>query len=328
MTNTVNKKTNEEEISIIISAEHADYLNEIEECFPGLTIDPCYIRKSRGELPMKIIIFLGGAIMSGLTWDIIKLGIQKVYDKFSKKELDFSIKFENMFFSINKDGRVKAITLDHEQFSHIKTLDDLYVYIQEKAQSKMPNVDWKATTLGEITQMNLESISTNFGYDKILYLDTGSITENKIEQLQTVEIKDAPSRAKRLVKEGDIIYSTVRPNQKHFGFMKNLPKNLVVSTGFTVISPEKDIDGKFIYYYITQNYITEKLHQIAEQAVSAYPSIRPENIKQLPIHLPPLPEQQAIAAVLSSFDDKIELLRAENQTLEPDGAGAFQGAIW
>lgn len=324
MTNTVNKKTNEEEISIIISAEHADYLNEIEECFPWLTIDPCYIRKSRGELPMKIIIFLWWAIMSGLTWDIIKLWIQKVYDKFSKKELDFSIKFENMFFSINKDWRVKAITLDHEQFSHIKTLDDLYVYIQEKTQSKMPNVDWKATTLGEITQMNLESISTNFWYDKILYLDTWSITENKIEQLQTIEIKDAPSRAKRLVKEWDIIYSTVRPNQKHFWFMKNPPKNLVVSTGFTVISPEKDIDGKFIYYYITQNYITEKLHQIAEQAVSAYPSIRPENIKQLPIHLPPLPEQQAIAAVLSSFDDKIELLRAENQTLEQMGQELFK----
>jgi hypothetical protein len=106
--------------------------------------------------------------------------------------------------------------------------------------------------------------------------------------------------------------------------MKNPPKNLVVSTGFTVISPEKDIDGKFIYYYITQNYITEKLHQIAEQAVSAYPSIRPENIKQLPIHLPPLPEQQAIAAVLSSFDDKIELLRAENQILEQMGQELFK----
>ena len=51
-------------------------------------------------------------------------------------------------------------------------------------------------------------------------------------------------------------------------------------------------------------------------------------LKQLPIHLPQLPEQQAIAAVLSSFDDKIELLRAENQTLEQMGQELFYPAFW
>lgn len=59
MTNTVEQKINQENVSIIISAEHANHLHKIEECFPSISIDPCYIRKCRGELPMKIIIFLG-----------------------------------------------------------------------------------------------------------------------------------------------------------------------------------------------------------------------------------------------------------------------------
>ena len=183
---------------------------------------------------------------------------------------------------------------------------------------------WIETTLKQCVNTNEKSITKNYLYEKILYLDTWSITENKIEWLQEFLVNKAPSRAKRLVKDWDIIYSTVRPNQKHFWFIKNPQKNLVVSTWFAVLSPKENSDWTFIYYYITQDYITEKLHIIAEQAVSTYPSIKPENIENLSIFLPPLPEQKAIAGVLSSFDDKIELLRAENQTLEEMGQTLFK----
>ncbi len=183
---------------------------------------------------------------------------------------------------------------------------------------------WIETTLKQCVNTNEKSITKNYLYEKILYLDTWSITENKIEWLQEFLVNKAPSRAKRLVKDWDIIYSTVRPNQKHFWFIKNPQKNLVVSTWFAVLSPKENSDWTFIYYYITQDYITEKLHLIAEQAVSTYPSIKPENIENLQIYLPPLPEQQAIASVLSSLDDKIELLREENQTLEEMGQTLFK----
>ncbi len=179
------------------------------------------------------------------------------------------------------------------------------------------NTNWEETTLGEIIETNKSSIGKDFEFDEILYLDTGSITENRIEQLQNFNISEAPSRAKRLVKENDIIYSTVRPNQKHFGYVKNPKKNLIVSTGFTVISIiQNKADSKFLYYFITQDKIINYLQQIAEHSTSTYPSIRPEDIENLPILLPPLPEQKAIASVLSSLDDKIELLREENKTLE------------
>jgi len=117
----------------------------------------------------------------------------------------------------------------------------------------------------------------------------------------------------------------VRPNQKHFGFIQNPPENLVVSTGFTVISGiQEKIDPKFLYYFLTQEQVTNKLQQIAEHSTSTYPSIKPEHIEDLDINLPPLPEQRAIADMLSSFDDKIELLREQNKTLEATAQTLFQ----
>ena len=139
------------------------------------------------------------------------------------------------------------------------------------SSSSFPPSDWVETTLGEVVEINISSIGKDFEFDEILYLDTGSITENRIEQLQSFSISEAPSRAKRLVKENDIVYSTVRPNQRHFGFIQNPQENLVVSTGFTVISaiPEKT-DSKFLYYFITQDKITSNLQQIAEHSTSTY----------------------------------------------------------
>jgi len=176
---------------------------------------------------------------------------------------------------------------------------------------------WKKVKLGEVVITNKENIDDNYPYKEILYLDTGSITKGKIEKLQKLKIVDAPSRAKRLVKAGDIIYSSVRPIQRHYGFIINPPENLVVSTGFVVLTVNSEkSDSRFIYYFLTSNEIVETLDIIAEGSTSAYPSLRPSDIENLEILLPPLSEQKAIASVLSSLDDKIDLLHRQNQTLE------------
>ena len=175
---------------------------------------------------------------------------------------------------------------------------------------------WVETTLGEVAKTNLYSINKSFAYKTILYLDTGSITKGKIDTLQHYDLKDAPSRAKRLVNKNDIVYSTVRPNLEHYGFISYPKENMVVSTGFTVITAEA-INPKFLYYFLTQQNITEYLHSIAEQSVSTYPSIKAEDLETIEFVAPIfLPEQKAIASILTSFDDKIELLQAQNETLE------------
>lgn len=177
--------------------------------------------------------------------------------------------------------------------------------------------EWKEYKLGELIITNALTINKKYPYTEIQYLDTGSITCNKIESYQYYNIEDAPSRAKRLVKEEDIIYSLVRPNQLHYGFIKFPQKNLVVSTGFVTITCKKEIlNPKFLYYYLTQNSVIEYLHTIAEASTSAYPSLKPIDIESLDIEIPSLEEQKRIASILSSLDDKIDLLHQENKTLE------------
>jgi type I restriction enzyme S subunit len=177
--------------------------------------------------------------------------------------------------------------------------------------------EWKESKLGAIITSNVQSINKDYSHNTIQYLDTGSITCGKVDSFQEFLLEDAPSRAKRLVKHNDIVYSTVRPIQRHYGFITNPLQNFVVSTGFSVIETKSKLaEPLFIYYYLTSTEIVEILDVIADGSTSAYPSLKPSDIENLDISLPSLPEQKAIASVLSNLDDKIDLLHRQNKTLE------------
>ena len=179
--------------------------------------------------------------------------------------------------------------------------------------------EWKSTRLGDICTTNKESYSSKDNWKIVNYLDTGSITENKITELQYIDIETdkLPSRARRKVRKDSILYSTVRPNQLHYGIIKELVDNLLVSTGFTVI----DVDTnkaipEFIYYILTQKNTTEQLQAIAEQSVSTYPSIKATDIENLKLKLPNLAIQKKIVVILDTIDSKIRQNEKINNNLE------------
>lgn len=174
-------------------------------------------------------------------------------------------------------------------------------------------------TIGEIAEINANSLTQKGMFQEIMYLDTGNITRNEIDNIQILNITmdKIPSRAKRKVKDKTIIYSTVRPNQEHYGFLENPSDNFIVSTGFSTIDVYDDnTDEKFIYYLLTQKHITDYLHTIGENSVSSYPSINPDDIANLKFAVPDLKTQQSIAAVLSALDKKIALNKQINARLE------------
>ena len=197
---------------------------------------------------------------------------------------------------------------------------------EERVKDNLPD-GWERTTLGDIITTNDKTYSKKDNWKFINYLDTGNLTENKISEVQHLIIdKDKiPSRAKRKVQPGDIVYSTVRPNQKHYGILKNPPQNMLVSTGFVTIRAKHEFaDTNFTYWFLSQPQIIDKLQTIGENSTSAYPSIKPSDIEELRINLPPLPEQRAIAHILGSLDDKIELNRRMNETLEAMAQALFK----
>lgn len=179
-------------------------------------------------------------------------------------------------------------------------------------------MEWKKVKLGDIAVINNATLSQQDGLNRIEYLDTSSITNGTINSIQHLNATDAPSRAQRKVKDNTIIFSTVRPNQCHYGFLCNPPSNLIVSTGFATIDviDHTSYDPKFVYFLLTQKHIIEHLHTIAQNNASAYPSINPTDITDLIFKFPPFPEQCRIASLLSALDRKITLNRQMNATLE------------
>ena len=187
--------------------------------------------------------------------------------------------------------------------------------------------EWKKVKIGDICKINANSYSSKDNWEFVNYLDTGNITENKIDSIQNINLKidKLPSRAKRKVKFNSIIYSTVRPIQKHFGFIKKYPENFLVSTGFAVIDVDENlVNAKFLYYNLIKDEVTQYLQTIAEHTTTAYPSIKPSDIAELEINIPDLETQNKIAKILSLLDDKIELNHKINENLEKQAQAIFK----
>lgn len=187
--------------------------------------------------------------------------------------------------------------------------------------------EWKQCKLRDVCKTNASSYSANDNYSFVNYLDTGNITMNIIDEIQFIDIEKEklPSRARRKVRYNSILYSTVRPNQLHYGIIKEQPENFLVSTGFTVIDvDDKVADADFIYYYLTQYEVTESMQAIGEQSTSAYPSIKASDLEDLDIYLPTLEEQKKISVFLKTLDEKIELNNKINSNLEQQASALYQ----
>ena len=179
---------------------------------------------------------------------------------------------------------------------------------------------WRMGTLGEVCEINTENISLKDKYKEVHYLDSSSVTENKFEAYQHLIIgkDEIPSRAKRKVKPNDIVYSTVRPNLKHYGIIKGDISKVIVSTAFAVVrSNVPEISNELLYMILTDDSYTEILQGIAEMSKATYPSITPENIMELNVALPQQMDNDffELNHSLKQIFDNIAIIYKENEKL-------------
>ena len=169
--------------------------------------------------------------------------------------------------------------------------------------------DWEVKHFEDIADIDKESLKgstpKDYEFDYISLSDVDS-DDLKIDTTKQI-FGTAPSRARRIVKKGDVLMSTVRPNLQGFSFVRDDVKNLIASTGFAVISSKK-CSNEFLYHYLFSNNISKQFYQLL--VGSNYPAINSSDVRKLKIVYPPLLEQTAIANILSKWDKAIQTTNA------------------
>jgi type I restriction enzyme S subunit len=143
---------------------------------------------------------------------------------------------------------------------------------------------WNVTSLGEIASVNQTTIKMKQPDDLISYVDIASVSTGQIDQKIRIPFGDAPGRARRVVRSGDIIWSTVRPNRKSFALILNPEPDLIVSTGFAVLTPTK-VPFTYLYFSSTTDEFAEYLSNHATGA--AYPAVNAADFERAKVLLPP-----------------------------------------
>ncbi|MEK6544020.1 MAG: restriction endonuclease subunit S, partial [Elusimicrobiota bacterium] len=171
----------------------------------------------------------------------------------------------------------------------------------KKTPLGMIPVDWELATIGNYAKINAATLNERTSPDAIFkYIDISSIEQpGKLSKTTQIVFKEAPSRARRLVRSGDILVSTVRPYLRAFARI-NLPDNdLVASTGFAVLTPI-NVDGEYLYQFVLSKQFVKFLEE--QMTGSNYPAVNSSDVAMCPLPIPPLNEQKKISGILSAVD--------------------------
>ena len=124
----------------------------------------------------------------------------------------------------------------------------------------------------------------------------------------TIPFRDSPSRARKVVRRGDVLMSTVRPNLRAFAYFDQPFEDCVASTGFAVLRVKQSADPRFVLYSILSDSVTRQIE--AHVVGSNYPAINSTAVSQLKVLTPTPTEQSKIAEILSIVDRAIEQTEA------------------
>jgi type I restriction enzyme M protein len=162
--------------------------------------------------------------------------------------------------------------------------------------------DWEWVELPDVVEINPESMNPENEPEKeFIYIDISSV-DNKtftITDYKFISGKNAPSRARRVVKIGDVLISTVRPNLKSFCIIDDERfNNQICSTGFAVLRSKNEVIlPRFLFFYVLSDIFVSELTKLMEK--SQYPSITQTDLSYIKVPLPPIEKQQKIMDFLN-----------------------------
>lgn len=184
--------------------------------------------------------------------------------------------------------------------------------------------EWERHAMSDLAFIDRKSLGKKTPDDfKFQYISLSDVAVGSIsKELEVHKFASAPSRARRVIQEGDILLSTVRPNLKGFAKVSGNHADCIASTGFSVLTPKKRVSGDYIYQYIFSSHVTGQIDSLV--VGSNYPAINSSDVAGLKVYCPTYEEQQKIASVLTTADKEIEVLEAKLDHLKDEKKALMQ----
>jgi type I restriction enzyme, S subunit len=171
------------------------------------------------------------------------------------------------------------------------------------ANRPTPPSSWANCTVADIT-LPVGKVDPKFQPTrKIRYIDISGIDNqsNQIAATKSYKLSEAPSRARQIVKAGDVVFSTVRPYLRNIANVSEALDGEIASTGFAVLRPAEGIDPGFLFYKVTSQEFVDEIS--GKQYGASYPAVKDSQVRSISLSIPPLNEQHRIV-------EKIETLFA------------------
>ena len=259
-----------------------------------------------------------------------KLFIRYLYYDLRLKLKDFqsystgaSTKFLTLKILNSVEVNLPSVPIQHKIASILSAYDDLIEnnlkrikLLEEQAFLKYKGIvsseKLKAVQLKDVAVVNESTLKANSNIDKLLYVDIASVSTGSIDNKTEYNLKEAPGRAKRILKHEDIIWSCVRPNRKSYAFVWQPENNLIASTGFAVIT-SKAIPATFLYQLTTANEFVSYLENHAKGAT--YPAVTATDFAEALINIPTDSIMQEYHEAVSPCYELKSILQKQNTKL-------------
>ncbi len=186
---------------------------------------------------------------------------------------------------------------------------------------------WATKTLGEVLQKT-ETVNPlqkpNAEFD---YIDVSSVSNLtfQIEETQRLTGKDAPSRARRLVKANDVIFATVRPTLQRIAIVPDSLNDQVCSTGYLVLRPKSEIDHRFLFYSLFTQQFMGQMESLQKGA--SYPAVTDGEVRSQLLSFPLLPEQRRIVGILDEAFAGIATAKANTEKNLQNARALFESHL-
>ena len=185
-------------------------------------------------------------------------------------------------------------------------------HLSELIDSDFLPKSWEKKRLDEVAYIN-RNTSNLREYDWINYTDISSVGTRTVDKPSIIKVGDAPSRARRVLRKGDTVISTVRPNRKSFFYFAGEWENAIASTGFAVLSPINFEDSEYLNAILTSDPAVRFYENICEGG--AYPAFNPSRLAEFVVPWPPKQTRIALGKTVMNFQLKIEVNNALSKTL-------------